>query len=76
MTVEPLTQEDFDFLAYYGRTMASVQEFEFAMIRLAQLILPELSKDVPFDPAWNRLERQFKKADGPLAKTLVEARFP
>jgi hypothetical protein len=73
MSVEPLTQEDFDFLAYYGRTMASVQEFEFAMIRLAQLILPELSKDVPFEPAWNRMERQFKKADGPLAKTLVEA---
>jgi hypothetical protein len=73
MSVEALTQEDSDFLAYYGRTMVSVQEFEFAMVRLARLILPELSKDAPFEPAWNRMERQFKKADGPLAKPLVEA---
>jgi hypothetical protein len=73
MSVEPLTQEEFDFLAYYGRTMASVQEFEFAMVRLARLMLPKLSEDVPFEPAWNRMERQFKKADGPLAKPLIEA---
>jgi hypothetical protein len=72
MSGEPLTQEDFDFLAYYGRTMASVQEFEFAMVRLARLMLPKLSKNVPFEPAWNKMERQFKKADGPLAKPLVE----
>src|SRR3712207_3449541 len=73
MSVEPLTQEEFDFLAYYGRTMASVQEFEFAMVRLARLMLPKLSDDVPFEPAWNRMERQFRKADGPLAKPLIEA---
>jgi len=72
MSVESLTREDFDFLAYYGRTMASVQEFEFAMVRLARLVLPGLSKKVPFEPAWNRLEKQFKKTDGPLAKPLVE----
>ncbi len=73
MGEEPFTQEDFDFLAYYGKTMASIQEFEFAMIRLARLILPQLSEGVPFEPAWNKMKRQFTKADGPLAKPLVEA---
>ncbi len=48
MGAEPLTQEDIDFLAYYGKTMASVQEFEHAMVRLARLMLPKLSKNVPF----------------------------
>jgi hypothetical protein len=73
MNHELLTSDDLDVLAHYGRTMASVQEFEFAMMRLARLILPQLSDGVPFEKAWNRVERQFKKADGPLAKPLAEA---
>ena len=70
MSVEPVKRED---LAYYGRTMASVQEFEFATIRLARLILPQLSEGVPFEPVWNKMKGQFKKSDGPLAKPLVDA---
>jgi hypothetical protein len=69
MSVEPLTPEDFDFLAYYGKTMASVQEFEFAIIRLARLILPQLSEDV----IWRRsLAHEESACDRPLEPYVLD----
>src|SRR5215217_2286174 len=71
MSHEPLTQEDSDVLAYYGRTMASVQQFEHAMTGLARLIHPQLSEDVPFAIAWNRsMKKYLRKSDTPLAQQL------
>ncbi len=73
MSHEPLTQEDLDVFAYYGRTMASVQQFELAMTRLARLIHPQLSEDVPFAVAWNHMKKYLRRTDTPLAKQLGEA---
>ena len=72
MSHEPLTQEDLDVFAYYGRTMASVQQFELAVTQLARLIHPQLSEDVPFAHAWNRMKRHLRNSDTPLAEQLGE----
>jgi hypothetical protein len=73
MSHEPSEHEHLEVLTYYGRTMASVQRFERAIIQLVRLIYPRLSESVAFEPAWRRLQKQLKKTDGPLAKVLSES---
>ena len=53
--------------------MASVQQFELAMTRLARSTYPQLSESVPFAHAWNRMKKYLRKSDTPLTKQLSEA---